>query len=174
MTQWIVVNQMMAMKILIKWRKCIQNDFFLSNPQLSKIKWDASIIYALYSHFKAKQQTEMVVLIDDNKSGIDQIAAIVVYANKYNCFCEPDYRPHKFIWYIMKNPRVDTKNIFGSFLSFQYKKSDYVWLHADPEGGEKLLQYYNKYGFERCQCKYYQNVTLSRRFDGRYLYKLFT
>lgn len=167
---WRELEGEMLDKILTAWRDNIEYEFFKVHEEYNRRKWSIASIKKLaiiFTHYN----TKFYIGIDPYKEGINSLAALALCAMHYNCYAEIEYRPHAFVWYILKNPMSDAKGVIKDLIEYIEREKNYIWLHAAPEGGDKLMLLYERLGFKKCKAKKWSILRPIRLNDGRYMYR---
>jgi len=142
---------------------------------------DTSEIGHAYSISKILGQEPEFIILKKEKIPI----AIMLYVkNYYEYATTANKKDTAIIWYVQKAPKEYlikcginekefdikiSKAILDVSLTSSLKESGNLLLHADPKGGNKLLEFYKQEGFRQLP-KEQGRISASRGNDGRYFY----
>ncbi len=169
---WKILDNKELETILTVWQRYIEKEFFQLHEEYNRRKWSIASIYNLYKIFANVHNAKFLIGINPEKEGLESFVAIALCAMRYNCFAEKRFRPHVYLWYILKNPLSGIKGVTKNLIEYISNGNNYVWLHAAPEGSEKLVQLYKSIGFKHCNAKKGIPLRFVRINDGRYMYLL--
>jgi len=145
--------------------------------------WESTLgeIGKAYSLGKVLGQKPELVAIKKN----DILIAMMLYVRSYSgLITTNEMQDTTMIWYVQKAPKEYlemqginekefdiriSKAILDVSLTSSLKDNGNVLLHADPKGGDKLLEFYKQEGFTQVS-KERARIGTSRINDGRYFY----
>jgi antirestriction protein ArdC/phage/plasmid primase-like uncharacterized protein len=145
--------------------------------------WEQNRFFLVPASKLAKQKPEFITL---KKDGVP--VAMMLYAKEFREQVTTGVpQPTGFIWYVQKAPKeyLEKNNITEKkfdvkiataildtavTLSLNGLPGGNVLLHADPKGGDFLLDFYSKQGFKKIPLEAGERISVTRANDGRYFH----
>jgi len=163
------------------WQKHVMP--FEKSETAKKWNWKSNLgeIGKAYSLGKVLGQNPELVVLKKNNIPIGMLLQVKNYSEKITT---GKIRDTAMIWYVQKAPKEYlikhginekefdikiAKAIIDVSLTSSLKESGNVLLHADPKGGNRLLEFYRQEGFTQMP-KEKGRISSGRANDGRYFY----
>ena len=145
--------------------------------------WEQNRFFLVPASKLAKQKPEFITL---KKDGVP--VAMMLYGKEFREQVTTGVpQPTGFIWYVQKAPKeyLEKNNITEKefdvkiataildtavTLSLNGLPGGNVLLHADPKGGDFLLDFYSKQGFKQIPLEAGERISVTRANDGRYFH----
>jgi hypothetical protein len=163
-----------------RWAKHVQTPFIAKDPARNDASWDLAVtIPALLAAAGRRTPRMFQVAAGPGRFPIAMLA--LLQTERWHADHDQDA---VFIWYVAAAPReallslggprlVGTATLdFALLLSLASSAEGRVWLHADPAGGDTLLDWYRRQGFvtvPRNVRTLPGTIVRPRMNDGRYL-----